>query len=409
MEIDGWKFDTDEIKDLLDRGRRVGFLTDAEIAQELAHLDLEEVEVEELYALLDAAGVEVMEEHAPRNSDNASGTHGRGRGARRPEAKPEMTTDALQLFVRDIGKVRLLTAREEVDLAKRIERGDLDAKRKMVEANLRLVVSIAKNYRNRGLPFLDLIQEGTLGLVRAAEKFDHRRGFKFSTYATWWIGQAIARALADKARTIRMPAHVVEKLNKINSVERTLVTELGREPTVEQIARVSGIEPEEVESIKRSAQVPVSLEKPVGEGEESEFGEFIADEHAESPYERARDVIMTEALHRALARLSDRERRVLELRHGLGGERVRTLDEVASTFDVTRERVRQIENQSLRKLQRLDESRALCETPDAGRSARLTSPRGRAKPPGGAGTNPGRYLHQIDRSRAHIHTPRVAV
>ena len=194
-----------------------------------------------------------------------------------------MTTDSLQLFLKDIGKVRLLTAQEEVDLAKRIERGDLDAKQKMVESNLRLVVSIAKNYRNQGLPFLDLIQEGTLGLVRAAEKFDYRKGFKFSTYATWWIRQAIARALADKARTIRIPVHVVEKLNKIGRAERKLVTELGREPSNEEIAEATGIDPEEVDSIKRSAQAPVSLEKPVGDEEESEFGQFIADERAESP------------------------------------------------------------------------------------------------------------------------------
>ena len=239
-----------------------------------------------------------------------------------------MTTDSLQLFLKDIGKVRLLTAQEEVDLAKRIERGDLDAKQKMVESNLRLVVSIAKNYRNQGLPFLDLIQEGTLGLVRAAEKFDYRKGFKFSTYATWWIRQAIARALADKARTIRIPVHVVEKLNKIGRAERKLVTELGREPTADEIAEVTGIDPEEVDSIKRSAQAPVSLEKPVGDEEESEFGQFIADERAESPYERAAEILTKEALREALENLSYRERRVLELRYGLGGEHPRTLDEV---------------------------------------------------------------------------------
>ena len=244
------------------------------------------------------------------------------------DLKPDMTTDSLQLFLKDIGKVRLLTAQEEVDLARRIERGDLDAKQKMVESNLRLVVSIAKNYRNQGLPFLDLIQEGTLGLVRAAEKFDYRKGFKFSTYATWWIRQAIARALADKARTIRIPVHVVEKLNKIGRAERKLVTELGREPTAEEIAHHTGIEPEEVESIKRSAQAPVSLEKPVGDEEESEFGQFIADERAESPYERAAEILTKEALREALENLSYRERRVLELRYGLGGEHPRTLDEV---------------------------------------------------------------------------------
>src|SRR5205085_1567351 len=226
------------------------------------------------------------------------------------DLEPEGTTDGLQLFLKGIGKVRLLSAQEEVDLAKRIWRGDLDAKQKMVESNLRLVVSIAKRYRNQGLPFLDLIQEGTLGLVRAAEKFDYRKGFKFSTYATWWIRQAIARALADKARTIRIPVHVVEKLNKIGRAERKLVTELGREPTAEEIAEVTGIEPEEVESIKRFAQAPISLEKPVGDEEQSEFGQLIADEAAESPYERAVDLLTKEALHDALENLGYRERRV---------------------------------------------------------------------------------------------------
>ena len=270
-----------------------------------------------------------------------------------------MTTDSLQLFLKDIGKVRLLTAQEEVDLAKRIERGDLDAKQKMVESNLRLVVSIAKNYRNQGLPFLDLIQEGTIGLVRAAEKFDYRKGFKFSTYATWWIRQATARALADKARTIRIPGHIVEKLNQIGRAERKLMTGLGREPTAEEIADLTGINPEEVESIKRSAQAPISLEKPVGDEDESEFGQFIADEQAESPYERAVELLTKEALREALENLSYRERRVLELRYGLGGEHPRTLNEVGRTFNVTRERIRQIENQSLKKLQTLREAQKL--------------------------------------------------
>ena len=359
----------DEIRALVDRGRQLGVLTYAEVAGAVSELDLDEADVEELHGFLERAAIELVEEVDPALAAAAELERvAEKRGRRRPKTaldlKPEMTTDSLQLFLKDIGKVRLLTAQEEVGLAKRIERGDLDAKEKMVESNLRLVVSIAKNYRNQGLPFLDLIQEGTLGLVRAAEKFDYRRGFKFSTYATWWIRQAIARALADKARAIRIPAHVVEKLNKIGRAERKLVTEFGREPAAEEIAEVTGIELEEIESIKRFAQAPVSLEQPVGDEEESEFGQFIADERAESPYERAAEILTNEALRDALEKLSYRERHVLELRYGLGGERPRTLDEVGRTFNVTRERIRQIESQSLKKLQHLREALKLSDTPD---------------------------------------------
>jgi len=267
--------------------------------------------------------------------------------------------DSLRLYLHAIGRVPLLSAEEEVSLAKRIERGEVAAKQQMIEANLRLVVSIAKGYIGRGMTFLDLIQEGSLGLIRAVEKFDYRRGYKFSTYATWWIRQAVTRAIADKGRTIRIPVHMVDKLNKVVHVERQLVQQLGREPTPEEIAAVTGIDPEEVDSIKRSAQAPVSLEKPVGDEEESEFGQFIADERAESPYERAAEILTKEALREALENLSYRERRVLELRYGLGGEHPRTLDEVGRTFNVTRERIRQIENQSLKKLQSLAEAQKL--------------------------------------------------
>ena len=354
----------EEVKLLLTKGQQAGVLTYAEVANALAEVDLDESDIEDLHGFIERSEIELVEDLDPAlratQEERAVEPRARRRKARAAiDLKPDMTTDSLQLFLKDIGKVRLLTAQEEVDLARRIERGDLDAKQKMVESNLRLVVSIAKNYRNQGLPFLDLIQEGTLGLVRAAEKFDYRKGFKFSTYATWWIRQAIARALADKARTIRIPVHVVEKLNKIGRAERKLVTELGREPTPEEIAEVTGIEAEEVDSIKRSAQAPVSLEKPVGDEEESEFGQFIADERAESPYERAAEILTKEALREALENLSYRERRVLELRYGLGGEHPRTLDEVGRTFNVTRERIRQIENQSLKKLQSLAEAQKL--------------------------------------------------
>ena len=265
-------------------------------------------------------------------------------------AEAEIITDSLQLFLKDIGKVDLLTAAQEVELAKRIERGDHGAKQAMVEANLRLVVSIAKRYRNQGLPFLDLIQEGTIGLVRAAEKFDHRKGFKFSTYATWWIRQAVARALADKGRTIRMPVHVVEKLNRILRAERKLRSEKGREPTSAEIARELEMSAEEVEQIRRTSQAPVSLEKPVGDDDESEFGHFIEDDSEPLPDEMASLTMRNEALARALAMLGERERQVLELRFGLHGGAPCTLDEVGRTFNVTRERIRQIENHSLKKL-----------------------------------------------------------
>jgi RNA polymerase primary sigma factor len=367
----------EEVKGLIARGLQVGVLTDAEIATATAELGLEDTDVEELYGLFEDCEIELVEEVDPGAAASLIIERAPVKRARRkapPELNPEGTTDGLQLFLRGIGKVRLLSAEEEVDLAKRIWRGDLDAKQKMVESNLRLVVSIAKNYRNQGLPFLDLIQEGTIGLIRAAEKFDYRKGFKFSTYATWWIRQAIARALADKARTIRIPAHIVEKLNKIGRAERKLVTGLGREPTADEIAEVTGIEPDEVDSIKRFAQAPISLEKPVGDEEQSEFGQFIADEHAESPYERAVEILTHEALRKALENLGYRERRVLELRYGLGGEHPRTLDEVGRTFNVTRERIRQIEHHSLTKLQKLHEAENLHDDIEAASGFPLRTP-----------------------------------
>jgi len=335
----------EDAKALVRQGQEAGFLTHEEIALALGELDLEPAQLDDFYQQLEELHIDVLdaaEEEVELEAD-----------AR------EVSTDALQLFLKDIGRVPLLTAAQEVELAKRIERGDHAAKQKMVESNLRLVVSIAKNYRNQGLPFLDLIQEGTIGLVRAAEKFDYRKGFKFSTYATWWIRQAVARALADKARTIRMPVHVVEKLNKIGRMERKLLGELGREPTAQEIALELELDAMEVEQIRRSAQAPISLEKPVGDEEESEFGHFLADENIALPDEAAETTLRKETLRRILDTLSARERRVLELRYGLDGQHPRTLDEVGRTFNVTRERVRQIENQSLKKLQALAESQKL--------------------------------------------------
>jgi RNA polymerase primary sigma factor len=265
----------------------------------------------------------------------------------------------LTLFLKQIGRIDLLTAAQEVELAKRIERGDLDAKRQMVEANLRLVVSIAKRYSNQGLPLVDLIQEGTIGVARAAEKFDHRLGFKFSTYATWWIRQAVARALADKARTIRMPVHVVEKLNKIVRVERDLQVRLGREPHAAEIAGALDSTVAEVDVIRRYAQAPLSLASPVGEDEDAEFGDFLPDESTVLPDDEAETAFRNEALLKILGSLSPRARRILELRYGLGGQAPMTLEEIGRMFDVTRERVRQIESHSLKMLSGLADAEAL--------------------------------------------------
>ena len=342
--------DTDITRALVEGARETGTITAEEIALAFDAYDLEPGQLDEVFQALDEQQIEVVPQAdlgEERESDK--------------ERMVEASTDSLQLFLKDIGKVGLLTAAQEVELAKRIERGEHRAKQEMIEANLRLVVSIAKRYRNQGLPFLDLIQEGTIGLVRAAEKFDYRKGFKFSTYATWWIRQAVARALADKARTIRMPVHVVEKLNKISRSERKLRAEFGRDPSAAEIARDLELNVDEVEQIRRSAQTPVSLEKPVGDEEESEFGHFITDENMPLPDEAAETTLRKETLEKILTKLSMRERQVLVLRYGLDGEHPRTLDEVGRTFNVTRERIRQIENQTLKKLRALADAQILRE------------------------------------------------
>ncbi|MHB8643989.1 MAG: sigma-70 family RNA polymerase sigma factor [Gaiellaceae bacterium] len=337
--------DTDEARGLLESAQKSGTLTAEEIALAFDELDLDTGQLDDFYHALEEQQIEIVAQGADEEEVE--------------ERIVDASTDSLQLFLKEIGRVDLLTAAQEVELAKRIERGEHLAKQEMIEANLRLVVSIAKRYRNQGLPFLDLIQEGTIGLVRAAEKFDYRKGFKFSTYATWWIRQAVARALADKARTIRMPVHVVEKLNKIVRSERKLRAEFGREPTSVEVARDLDLSIDEVEQIRRSAQTPVSLEKPVGDEEESEFGHFITDETAPLPDEAAETSMRRETLERILSKLSARERSVLELRYGLDGQHPRTLDEVGRTFNVTRERIRQIENQSLKKLRALADAQIL--------------------------------------------------
>jgi RNA polymerase primary sigma factor len=271
----------------------------------------------------------------------------------------DRSIDSLQLFMRDIGKTPLLTAAQETVLAKRIEQGDQAATDEMVAANLRLVVSIAKRYRNQGLPFMDLIQEGTIGLMRATEKFDWRRGFKFSTYATWWIRQAVSRALADKARTIRTPVHIVERLTKITHTEQRLRAESGRQPSNAEIASDLDMTSDEVDLIRALARTPISLEMPIGEEDGAEFGQFIEDEQTQSPERAVDDMLRAETLAKCLATLLDRERRVLELRFGLNGEQPHTLDEVGLVFQVTRERIRQIENNVLTKLSSLVQSQSL--------------------------------------------------
>ena len=273
----------------------------------------------------------------------------------------EPSLDSLRLYLRSIGRVPLLTAEEEVTLAKRIERGDVAAKQHMVEANLRLVVSIAKGYVGRGLTLLDLIQEGSLGLIRAVEKFDYRRGYKFSTYATWWIRQAVTRSLADKGRTIRIPVHMVERLNRLIHAERRLIQQLGREPSPGELAGELECSVREVRDIMRITQQPISLEKPVGEEDDSALADFVEDASAASPFELASEALRRENVTRVLASLPRREREVIEMRYGIVGGRSRTLEEVGRAFNITRERVRQIENRTLKKLQTLPEAQQLRE------------------------------------------------
>jgi RNA polymerase primary sigma factor len=360
--------DIDELRPLILEGQERGFLTFEQVTSCLEEVEVTKEQVVELHAYLEEQGIDVVNaaDGRPAIADGGrfepAGAQGKTPDApRKPEIDltVEPSLDSLRLYLRSIGRVQLLTAEREVALAQRIERGDLVAKQEMVEANLRLVVSIAKGYLGRGLSFLDLIQEGSLGLIRAVEKFDYRRGYKFSTYATWWIRQAVTRALADKARTIRIPVHMVEKLNRVIHVERQLVQRLGREPEPFEIARELEWKVQDVRDILRISQMPVSLDKPVGDEEDSELGDFVADLTAESPFERASETMQRENVERALGMLPDREREVLELRYGLNGREPLTLEEVGDAFGVTRERIRQIENHTLKKLKVLPEAQRL--------------------------------------------------
>ncbi len=353
--------DVEELHKLVEQGQEKGFLTYDEIVPALEDVELTKEQIEDFFAYLVDHSIELVE-----GEQHKSLPHEQPPPAPEDEKAPpkldltvEPSLDSLRLYLREIGKVPLLTADQEVALAKRIERGDMAAKKHMIEANLRLVVSIAKGYLGRGLSFLDLIQEGSLGLIRAVEKFDYRKGYKFSTYATWWIRQAVTRAIADKARTIRIPVHMVEKLNKVVHIERQLVQRLGREPRPEEIADELEMSCEEVREILRMAQLPVSLEKPIGEEEESALGDFVPDEMAESPFDTASTSLRREDIELALSSLPERERKVIELRFGLSGEQPATLEEVGRAFGVTRERIRQIENNTLKKLESLPEAQAL--------------------------------------------------
>ena len=335
----------DDLRALLDTCEQLGSIRAPEVNDIVETHELTGLEQEALVRELEKRGIDIVETPVEPPPPVVS-------------TPVESTTDALQLFLREAGRHRLLTAAQEVALAKRIERGDADAKAEMIQSNLRLVVSIAKNYRNQGLPFLDLIQEGTLGLIRAVEKFDWRRGFKFSTYATWWIRQAVARALADKARTIRMPVHIVERLQKMNRAERTLWTQLGREPTLEEIAEEASLPLAQALEVRAAARASTSLDQPVGEAEDAVFGDFVAGD-GPLPEEQVELSLRSQALKEALAVLSERERQVVVLRYGLADTEPKTLEDIGRRLGLTRERVRQIELDSLRRLASLRELEAV--------------------------------------------------
>lgn len=343
------------VKSLIEKGKKSGILTYKEIMDEIDHIDLEPEQIEKIYEVLESMGIEVQ-----GDMNEVSGVE------EEEELELDLSIpegvaidDPVRMYLKEIGKVPLLSSEEEIELAKKIEEGSQYAKKKLAEANLRLVVSIAKRYVGRGMLFLDLIQEGNLGLIKAVEKFDYRKGYKFSTYATWWIRQAITRAIADQARTIRIPVHMVETINKLIRVQRQLLQELGRDPFPEEISKVMDLPVEKVREIQKIAQEPVSLETPIGEEEDSHLGDFIPDDDAPAPAEAAAFTMLKEQLINVLDTLTPREEKVLRLRFGLDDGRARTLEEVGKEFNVTRERIRQIEAKALRKLRHPSRSKKL--------------------------------------------------
>jgi len=350
-----------KIKTLIEKGKSKGFLTYKEIMDMLEDVELEPEQIEKIYESFDNMGIDVLDEAVKPSQPEADSS-----GADNAIELNDLTVpdgiaidDPVRMYLKEIGKVALLSAEEEISLAKRMEDGDELAKRRLTEANLRLVVSIAKRYVGRGMLFLDLIQEGNLGLIKAVEKFDYHKGYKFSTYATWWIRQAITRSIADQARTIRIPVHMVETINKLIRVSRQLLQEYGREATAEEIAKEMAISEEKVHEILKIAQEPVSLETPIGEEEDSHLGDFIPDEDVLAPADAAAFTLLREQLLSVLVTLTPREEKVLRLRFGLDDGRARTLEEVGKEFNVTRERIRQIEAKALRKLKHPSRSKKL--------------------------------------------------
>ena len=353
---------SNRVRELIEAGKQKGALTIKEIIEQFADCEMEPDQFDKILDTLSELNIEIIKENTVSETDPAPVPDDRLDDLTPPEGIS--IDDPVRMYLKEIGKVPLLTADEEIELAKRMEEGDVDAKHRLCEANLRLVVSIAKRYVGRGMLFLDLIQEGNLGLIKAVDKFDYRKGYKFSTYATWWIRQAITRAIADQARTIRIPVHMVETINKLIRVSRQLLQEYGREPLPEEIAEEMGISEDKVREIIKIAQEPVSLETPIGEEEDSHLGDFLPDEDAPAPAEAAAFTLLKEQLMSVLSTLTPREEMVLKLRFGLEDGRQRTLEEVGKEFKVTRERIRQIEAKALRKLRHPSRSRKLKDSLD---------------------------------------------